>query len=106
MECVVFFSVNAALSSSNGGGFFWKGIKLKTYRQICVSRQAKGAGSTPSLYFSFFPSFFSFFPFRFFFFFAYLFCCFSINICLNNCYLIECNKQQEKYRVSKERIVY
>ena len=37
--------------------------------------------------------------------FAYLFCCFSINICLNSYYLIECNKQQEKYRVSKEKIV-
>ena len=24
----------------------------------------------------------------------------SINIYLNNCYLIKCNKQQEKYRVS------
>ena len=82
-----------------------KGIKLKTYRQICVSRQAKGAGSTPSLYFSFFPSFFLSFRFCFVLF-AYLFCCFSINICLNNCYLIDCNKQQEKYRVSKEKIVY
>ena len=31
---------------------------------------------------------------------------FSINIYLNNCYLIKCNKQQEKYRVSREKIVH
>ena len=31
---------------------------------------------------------------------------FSINIYLNNCYLIKCNKQQEKYRVSSEKIVH
>ena len=32
---------------------------------------------------------------------------FSINIYLNNCYLIKCiNKQQAKYRVSREKIVH
>ena len=31
---------------------------------------------------------------------------FSINIYLNYCYLIKCNKQQEKYRVSREKIVH
>ena len=31
---------------------------------------------------------------------------FSINIYLNNCYLIKCNKQQEKYRVSSEKVVH
>ena len=31
---------------------------------------------------------------------------FSINIYLNNCYLIKCNKQQEKYCVSSEKIVH
>ena len=30
---------------------------------------------------------------------------FSINIYLNNCYLIKRNKQQEKYDVSREKIV-
>ena len=46
-----------------------------------------------------FFSFFSFFP---------VFCVllFSINIYLNNCYLMKCNKQQEKYRVSREKIVH
>ena len=41
----------------------------------------------------------SFFPFLF-------VLLFSINIYLNNCYLIKCNKQQEKYRVSSEKIVH
>ena len=31
---------------------------------------------------------------------------YSINIYLNNCYLIKCSKQQEKYRFSREKIVY
>ena len=31
---------------------------------------------------------------------------FSTNIYLNNGYLIKCNKQQEKYRVSSEKIVH
>ena len=30
----------------------------------------------------------------------------SINIQLSNCYLIKCNKQQEKYRFSREKIVH
>ena len=45
---------------------------------------------------SFFPSF-VFFPF---------FVLFSINIYLNNCYLIKCNRRQEKYRVSTEKTVH
>ena len=45
----------------------------------------------------------SFFFFLFFSFFVFLF---SINIYLNNCYLIKCTKQQEKYRVSREKIVH
>ena len=47
-------------------------------------------------------------------FFPFLFCfvclfvlLFSINIYLKNCYLIKCiNKQQEKYHVSREKIVH
>ena len=31
---------------------------------------------------------------------------FSINIYLNNCYLIKCNKKQEKYLVSSQKIVH
>ena len=31
---------------------------------------------------------------------------FSINVYINNCYFIKCNKQQEKYCVSKEKIVH
>ena len=52
-------------------------------------------GSDPTR--PFLPSFF-FFPF-----FVLLF---SINIYLNNCYLIKCNKQQQTYRVSSEKIVH
>ena len=37
--------------------------------------------------------------------FAYLFCCFSINMYLNNRYLIKCNKQKEKYCVCRAKIV-
>ena len=40
---------------------------------------------------------------------SFLFCflvlLFSINIYLKNCYLIKCNKKQEKYRVSRKKIV-
>ena len=59
------------------------------------SRRVEGAGfeSYRIIY-----SYFLFFPF-----FVLLF---SINIQLNNCYLIKCNKQQEKYRVSREKIVH
>ena len=45
----------------------------------------------------------SYFPSLFFLVFVLLF---SINIYLNNCYLLKCNKQQEKYRVSSEKIVH
>ena len=57
--------------------------------------EPKVQGSSPTEFFI--PSF-SFFPF-----FVLLF---SINIWLNNCYLIKCNKQQEKYCVSRENIVH
>ena len=54
------------------------------------------SGSCPPVYpSSFLPSFFLFFRFWFVLF-AYLFCCFPINIYLNNCYLIKCTKQKEK----------
>ena len=42
----------------------------------------------------------------FLFFFRFFWLVISINIYLNNCYLIKCNKQQEKYRVSSEKIVH
>ena len=57
-------------------------------------------GLSPTQYlivFSFFISFF-FFPF-----FVLLF---SINIYLNKCYLKKYNKQQETYRVFREKIVH
>ena len=50
-------------------------------------------GSSPTQLFSFF---FLFFPF-----FVLLF---SINIYLNNCYLIKYNERQEKYRDFREKI--
>ena len=55
-------------------------------------------GSSPTKYLVFFPSFFLFF--------AFFVLLFPINMRLNNCDLIECNKQKEKYRVSRENIVY
>ena len=61
-----------------------------------MSRQAEGAGFTQYLIF------FSFFLFCF----RFFVLLFSINIYLNNCYLIKCNKQQEKYRFSREKIVH
>ena len=60
--------------------------------------ELKLPGSSPTKYLVFFPSFFLFFPF-----FVLLF---PINMCLNNRDLIKCNKQKEKYRVSRESIVY
>ena len=44
--------------------------------------------------------------FYFFLFFPFFVLLFSINIYLNNCHLIKCNKQQEKYRVSRKKIVH
>ena len=41
-----------------------------------------------------------------FFFFPLFELLFSVNIYLNNCYLIKCNKQKEKYQVSREKIVH
>ena len=41
-----------------------------------------------------------------FFFFPFFVLLFSITLYLNNCYLIKCNKQQEKYCVSMENIVH
>ena len=45
----------------------------------------------------------SFFP-SFFFVFGFFVLLFSINIYLNNCYLIKYNEQQEKYRDFREKI--
>ena len=61
-----------------------------------LSRRAVGAGFESHITLFFLLSFFS--PF-----FVLLF---SINIYLNNCYLIKCNKQQQTYRVSREKIVH
>ena len=52
-------------------------------------------GSSPSELFIYYVFFFSFFMLLF-----------SINIWLNNCYLMKCNKQQGKYCVSRENIVH
>ena len=52
-------------------------------------------GSSPTQLFFFLLSFFPIFVLLF-----------SINIYLNNCYLIKRNKQQEKYDVSREKIVH
>ena len=63
----------------------------------CSRVKPKMLGSSPTQFLL--PFFLFLFPF----FFVLLF---SINIYLNNCYLIKCNKQQEKYRVSSEKIVH
>ena len=88
--------------------FHGKGIKLKTFAQGYVislcgvvlrldATTPSQPDSSPIQYLIFFV-FFLFSPF-----FEFLF---SINI-LNNCYLIKCNKQlQEKYCVSREKIVH
>ena len=61
----------------------------------CSRVVPKVPGSSPTQFF------FSVFPF-----FPVFVLLFSINIYLNNCYLIKCNKQQEKYRVSTEKTVH
>ena len=83
-----------------------KGIKLKTFPQdyiislcgvvvrcSCVKPKVPGLSPIPL-----FLSFLLFFPF-----FVLLF---SINLYINNCYLMKCNKQQEKYCVSREKIIH
>ena len=59
-----------------------------------LSRQAEGARFTQYLIF------FSFFLFCF----RFFVLLFSINIYLNNCYLIKDNEQQEKYRDFREKV--
>ena len=65
--------------------------------------EPKVPGLSPTQYLIFFSFLLSFFsPF-----FVSLFSTNKyINIYLNNCYLIKCNKQQEKYRFSREKIVH
>ena len=65
--------------------------------------EPKVPGLSPTQYLIFFSFLLSFFSL----FFVSLFSTNKyINIYLNNCYLIKCNKQQEKYRVSGEKIVH
>ena len=110
---VVFFTVNSSVNATGSSlnvvcrrKFHGNGIKLKNFPHgyiislcgVVVRRRAEGQGSTYSV-----PYLLSFFLiFRF----LLLLLLFSINIYLNNCYLIECNKQQEKHRVSREKIVH
>ena len=62
--------------------------------ELCIGKILKG--TTFFLFFLFFLSFF----------FSSFVWLFSINIQLNNCYLIKCNRQQEKNLVSREKIVH
>ena len=55
-------------------------------------------GSSPTKCLVFFPFFFLFF--------AFFVLLFPINMRLNNCDLTKCNEQKEKYRVSRENMVY
>ena len=97
-------SVSAACSSCQWK-FHGKDIKLKTFPHgyvislcgvvvRCSRVDHKVPGSSPT---QFFFSFFLFSPFLL---------LFSINIYINNCYLIKCNKLQEKHCVSREKIVH
>ena len=97
--------------------FHANGIRLKTFPQsygislcgvvrircsgIRYSRvEPKVPGSSALLYL--------FFPFLLFFFFPFFVLLYFINMCLNNCYSIKCNKHQEKYdnRFTREKIVH
>ena len=110
MRLHCFFTVNRPVNrawSSCGRKVHPKGIKSKTFprgyvislsgvvvRSSRVEPKVPGSNST-ELFFSFLLFFSRFFVLLF-----------SINIYLNNCYLIKCNKQQEKYHVSREKIVH
>ena len=81
--------------------FHGKGIKLKTFPQsylisLCgvVVRCSRVKPKVPGS------------SFTQLFFFPFIVLLFSINIYLNNCYLMKCNRQQEKCRVSREKIVH
>ena len=77
------------LDHRDGGRLLPKGIKSKTFPQgyvISLSGVVVRCSRVPV------PVFFVLL--------------FSINIYLNSCYLIKCNKQQEKYRVSSKKIVH
>ena len=87
----------------------WKRNKMKDFsHKLCnqplwCSGQGQSRRIEPKMKCSsptefFFPSFFFFFPF--------IVLLFSINIQLNNCYLIKCNKEQEEYCVFRENIVH
>ena len=106
-------SVYGARSSLNGvcrRKFRGKGIKSKTFPQVYVISLSCGVvvrcsrfkpsrncgGRVPYLFFL--RSFFYFFVFCVVVFYKY--------IPVNNCYLIKCNKQQEKYLASREKIVH
>ena len=106
MRLHCFFAVNSSVNATRLScrrKFHGKCIKLKTFQKgYVISRcgvsarcsRAGGAGieSFSTLFFllSFFCPFFVLL--------------FSINIYINNCFLIKCNKQQEKYRISREKI--
>ena len=112
-------SVNAARSSLNGvcrrkfhgkainfvkrlfTKVTWSAFVVWCSRGVVVRYnrvELKVPGSSPTKYLVFFPSFFLFF--------AFFVLLFPIKMRLNNCDLIECNKQKETYRVSRENIVY
>ena len=108
LHCFFFFAVNSSVNATRLScrrKFHGKCIKLKTFQKgyvisrfgvlaRCSRVEPKGLGSSPSqLFFSFFLFFCPFFVLLF-----------SINIYVNNCFLINCNKQQEKYRISTEKI--
>ena len=112
MKCllIAFFTVNSSVNAARLSlnhvyrrKFHGKGIKfIKTFRlgyvsslNVVVVKSTSDVlmvlGSSPAQYLFFFPSF----VLSFFFSVFALFCCFSINMYLNNCYLIKCNKKQE-----------
>ena len=71
---------------------FWRNLPSWCSGKV-KSHLAEGSGFKSC----FVPFFLSFFFSRFWLvLFAYLLCCFSINMYLNNCYLIKCNKKKRK----------
>ena len=105
-----FFTVNSSVNAAGdhlaGGSFMKKKLNQRLFPNITSSASVVQwlgvVASSQRCRVRVLPNYF--FPSLFFFRFFVL--SFSMNIQLNNCYLIKCNKQQEKYCVSRENIVH
>ena len=100
MKCGYIFAVNSSVYTTRSSlnrrlpaEVPWKGHFHQVYTISLSCVVVRWSRVEPKFLLSTF-----FFPF--FGLFAFLFCCFSINIYLTNCYLIKCKKQEETYCVS------